>query len=148
MDNNNHQDTLKEIRHQFLVYRNGMVADALKKAGYPYNLIYGLQLPQLNLIAKNLVSDYSLAMSLWQQKDVRESRLLSFFLFPKEEMTLDIALSLINSLQTPEEADILNFKLLRFLPFAAELAAIPDNQNNNPFFAYCLNQLRHFLAQQ
>ena len=38
---------LKEIKHQFMAFRNGIVADALRKAGYDYKVIFGLQLPQL-----------------------------------------------------------------------------------------------------
>lgn len=112
---------LKEIKHQFMAFRNGIVADALRKAGYNYNVIFGLQLPQLAEIARTQTPSLQLAGTLWEDDGVRESRLLACYLFPAEEVDKQLALSLASSVKTQEEGDILTFRLLRRLPFATEL---------------------------
>lgn len=114
---------LKEIKHQFLAYRNGIIADSLRSAGYPYGIIFGLQVPQLGEIAKSQPPSMELADALWADANVRESRLLACWLFPAEEMTPEKTLSLIKSVKTQEEGDILIFRLLRRLPFIKEVKA-------------------------
>lgn len=128
-----------------MVFRNGIVADALRNAGMPYHIIFGLQLPQLSQIARSLPLSTALAKELWEDKNVRESRLLACYLFPKDEVTQDLALELGRSVQTPEEADILCFRLLRYLPFADTLAAELED-SDNPTVAYCSKALQRNLA--
>lgn len=119
-----------------MVFRNGIVADALRKAGMPYNIIFGLQLPQLTQIARSFNPDLSLAKELWKDKNVRESRLLACYLFPKDEVTEELALELAESVRTFEEADILCFRLLRYFPFAQQLASrLISSEHRN--VAYC-----------
>ncbi|MDE5883369.1 MAG: DNA alkylation repair protein [Muribaculaceae bacterium] len=137
--------TLKEIKHQFMVFRNGIVADTLRNAGMPYHIIFGLQLPQLSQIAHTITPSMALAQELWEDKNVRESRLLACYLFPKEEVSQGLALELAHSVQTPEEADILCFRLLRYLPFADALAAELGDSDNSTV-AYCSKALRRNLA--
>ena len=138
MDSKQLKETLASIKHDFFAYRNGMVSDALKKAGSPHKLSYGLQLPQLSEIAKKLPSDMALAEKLWQDKDTRESRLLSFFLFPKELVGMKKAKELIEDLQTREEAEILVFRLFRHLPFTLSLSeTIKKSNPDNPIISYC-----------
>lgn len=131
-------ETVKEIKHQFMVFRNGIVADTLRQAGMPYNIIFGLQLPQLSQIARSLTPSLQLAEELWADRKVRESRLLACYLFPKEEVTEELALRLAADTQTTEEADILCFRLLRYLPFAESLV---EKIGNN----YCAIALRRNL---
>lgn len=127
---------LKKIKHQFITYRNGIVADTLRKAGMNYNIIFGLQLPQLAAIAREYEPSMELAMQLWDDKNVRESRLLACYLFPAKEMTEQHSLEIAESVQTKEEADILCFRLLRRLPFAEKLASILKT-SASPLSAYC-----------
>lgn len=132
---------LKDIKHQFMVFRNGIVADSLRNAGMNYHIIFGLQLPQLSGIAKTVTPDLSVAEELWNDRNVRESRLLACYLFPKDKVSEELALKLAESVQTFEEADILCFRLLRYLPFAESLIpqlAASDNSN----VAYCAVALR------
>lgn len=105
-----------------MAFRNGIVADTLRNAGMPYKIIFGLQLPQLKEISGTLNQDIDLAMELWNDANVRESRLLACYLFPKDKIDEKIASDLAESVQTAEEADILCFRLLRYLPFAPALA--------------------------
>lgn len=113
---------LQAIKHDFMAYRNGIVADALRKGGMPYGVIFGLQLPQLSEIARQHTKSVELARQLWNDRNVRESRLLAAWLYPVEELTLDQAIEMAENLLTREEADILAFRLLRNCSFAPELA--------------------------
>ena len=138
-------EPIKQIKHQFMVYRNGIVADTLRDAGMPYHVIFGLQLPQLAQIARSVAPSLSLANDLWADDKVRESRLLACYLFPKESITLEQALALARSVQTVEEADIICFRLLRYLPFAEQLVAEIPVGTDNPSVKYCATALRRNL---
>lgn len=105
-----------------MAFRNGIVADTLRKAGLSYSVIFGLQLPQIAQIARQLPVDQDLAMKLWDDENVRESRLLACWLFNPDETLFDTALKLASSVKSREESDILSFRLLRRLPYAQQLA--------------------------
>ena len=113
--------TLNEIHHHFFSFRNGIVAKAFSDAGSPYRRVFGLQLPQLASIAREAGYDAELADALWDEKECREARLLACYLFDPSAMTEEKALAMARSVQTREEADILAWRLLRRLPFAASL---------------------------
>lgn len=122
---NDIEGTIKEIKRQFMAYRNGIVADTLRGAGMDcYNVIFGLNLPQLKEVASRLSPSLVLAKTLWADCNVRESRLLATYIFPKEEVDAELARELMVSVRTQEEADILVFRLLRFLPFFLDLKAV------------------------
>ncbi len=132
---------LKGIKHQFMAFRNGIVADALRKAGYDYKVIFGLQLPQLSEIARSLTPSMQLACALWDDAEVRESRLLACYLFPIEEVDLTRAKTLAMSVKNQEEGDILTFRLLRKLPFATELKKSFEDSGAD---AYVVKALERF----
>lgn len=111
------QDTIREIKKQFMAYRNGIVADTLRSAGMDcYRVIFGLNVPQLAHIAGTQTPSMALAMALWADTGVRESRLLATYLFPPDQVDMQLALRLMDEVQTQEEADMLAFRLLRHLP--------------------------------
>lgn len=125
--------TIQEIKKEFFALRNGLLGDTLRKAGMPYSVIFGLNVPQLGEIARRALSDCApetrkaLARELWADTKVRESRLLACWIFNPETVGIDEAKEMMASVQTREEADILAFRLLRHLPFAHKLAAeTPD----------------------
>ena len=135
-------ENMQEIKRSFFVFRNGVVADTLRKAGMPHKIIFGLQIPQIADIARGLAPSMSLAKELWDDSDVRESRLLAKYLFPAYEITEEMALELMRSVRTPEESDMLSFRLLKRLPFASELQAKADSDPAVPSFA-SVSLLRH-----
>ena len=116
---------MKEIKQQFFALRNGLLAEQLRKAGVPHKMIFGLNIPQIAEIARTLSPSMELAETLWDETENRESRLLATYLFPPEEVNPDKALSLLDSVRSAEEADMLAFRLLKRLPFASELASSP-----------------------
>lgn len=102
--------------------RNGIVADALRRGGCPYRLVYGVNLPQLNEIASSLGPSVELAEQLHSDGDLRESRLLANMVYPPTEFSISTARQWCDDLRWSEDADILCFKLLRKVDFAPELA--------------------------
>lgn len=114
-------ESFRNIKQQFFIYRNGIVADKLREAGDTHKIIFGLNLPQITDIAKRQQQSATLAQSLWDNGSTRESRLIAPMLYPQNEFTADIADRWINEVPTTEVADILCHKLLRYMDFAEDL---------------------------
>lgn len=138
------EENIKKIKHSFMAFRNGIISDTLRKAGMPYKIIFGLQLPQIAEIARNNEKNLELADALWQDSGVRESRLLACYLYPLAEVNKDKAYELASSVQTIEEADILSFRLLRNLAFADALANRLSSEDSQ-LISYCGKALRRNL---
>ena len=108
------------IRKQFFSLRNGMIADTLRKGGLEQKYIFGLQLPQIKEIASQFHSDDNnetaeIARCLWSDRECREARLLACHLMPPSMMTEKEAKEWAEDVRTREEADILAFRLLRYV---------------------------------
>lgn len=129
-----------------MAFRNGAVADALRQAGVDcYRIIFGLNVPQISNIAQQCEPSMELAEWLWADNGVRESRLLASYLFPKENIGENYACRLICELQTTEEADMLCFRLLKYLDFAPQLV---EKYNNSKvqLERYCAKMLARHLS--
>lgn len=135
---------LQSIKKDFFVFRNGIVADTLRKAGMPHKVIFGLQIPQIAAIAKDLTPSSELAEALWNDSEVRESRILATYLFPVDEMSLEKAIWLLGSVRTQEESDMLAFRLLKRLPFASEILKEAEKDPGIP--EYAVASLRNHLS--
>lgn len=112
------QERMRGIRHRFLSFRNGIVSDVYRQAGSPYEIIMGLQIPQLGEIARDELAKgdtFELAHALWADRKMREPRLLACWLF-NPDMNADEAVELAADCMTQEEADVLCWRLLRRLP--------------------------------
>lgn len=103
------------------MYRNGVVADVLRRSGMPYEVIFGVDVPTLASIAREIGHDNELARKLWKDMNVRESRLLATYLFDAQTLAIEEAAELCSEVLTPEEADMLYFRLLRHLPYLSDL---------------------------
>ncbi len=115
-------ETLRGIKQQFFAYRNGILAEQLRGAGSPCQIIFGLNVPQIAAIARQLTPSAELAEALWADRNVRESRLLACYLFPHDSTDAARAEQLMLEVQTPEEGDMLCFRLLKHLSGARQLA--------------------------
>ena len=112
---------IQQIHQRFFSFRNGIVAKAFHDAGDPHKRIFGLQLPQLATIAREIGYDSELARQLLAETDCRESRLLAFYLFDPDTLPEDEALAMAEGTLSREEADILAWRLLRRLSYATAL---------------------------
>lgn len=102
--------------------RNGIVADALRKQGASYRMIYGVNIPQLTEIAANVSHNAAVAQALWDDCNVRECMLLAPMVYPQDLFDEPTAMRWIESATTAEAIDILCLRLLRHRPFAYSLA--------------------------
>ena len=128
MDTDKHQEILRGIRKEFFAFRNGIIADKLRKAGDPHHMIMGCLLVDIIGIVSRVreaISDIAqmeaIASELWSDTNSRECRLAAPMLYPAESMTPDLALQWCESVETTEVADNLCHKLLRHLDFADAL---------------------------
>lgn len=136
------QEILREIRKEFFAYRNGIVADKLRKAGDPHSVIMGCLLVDVTAIAqrtREAINDVealkTLAQELWSDTNSRECRLAAPMLYPPELMTEQEALEWCKSVETAEIADNLCHKLLRKAPIAEDLMQ-PLIAHNCPLTRY------------
>ena len=111
----------KSIRKEFFAHRNGVVADALRHAGDPHQVIMGCQLADVIAIASRYEKSVSLAQTLWEDFQHRECRLAAPMLYPVEEFTMETAIEWCQSMESVEIADVLCHRLLRHLDYAPRL---------------------------
>ncbi len=102
--------------------RNGVIADTLRKAGMPYRIIFGLNLPQIAEIAAETGTDRDLALQLWADTGTRESLLLAPMIYPLTALNPAILAEWLRQAPTTEVADTMCLKLLRYHPAALEAA--------------------------
>ncbi len=128
---------IKSIKTDFFALRNGEIADRLRKAGSPYKIIFGLQIPQLNGIASKFEPSAELAETLWDNRSTRESRLLATMVYPVEEFTVDMAEKWSSEADTVELADMLCFRLVRYIEGAEALVEkkIESDKEADRYFA-------------
>lgn len=119
---NSNEDIIRYIRKQFFAYRNGIVADTLRKNGDPHHLIMGCQMTDVATIARTISPDKHLAEALWADSKHRECRMIAPMLYPVADMDKTTALRWAGDVECEEIADILCHRLLRKLPFASEIA--------------------------
>lgn len=93
--------------------RNGVIADTLRKAGSPYRIIFGLNLPQLREIADEFAGETDLADTLWHNTTTRESRMAALLMYQRQGVDDDRVERLIASTDDCEIADTLVMTLLR-----------------------------------
>lgn len=113
---------MQRLKRRLFAMRNGAVAESLRRAGAPYRIIFGVNLPQLVEIARDFDKNKELARRLWDNTSTRESQLMAPMLYPPAEMNFEEALRWGRSASTAEVADILCLKLLKSLDFADNLA--------------------------
>ena len=146
-DNNNSLDKTQEIKKDFYRFRNGIVADALKKIYPTGKLIYGLTVPQFMEIARKYPKDLNTGLKLWQDKKVRESRLLALYLIPPVELSKEVAKDMLFDVDSTEEAEFLAFRILRFLPMAKELLKeLNEEKLPTTEAEYCLSMFKKNLS--
>lgn len=90
---------------------NGIASKAMRDAGMPYHVIWGIELPRLQDIATRYPHDRHLAQQLWNE-NVRESRLLAIMLTPKEQFLPEVAEIWAQELKTAEEASHMAMQLI------------------------------------
>lgn len=129
---------MQTVKRHFFAMRNGIIADTLRRAGSPYHIIFGLNLPQLMEIAAMTPHTVELADALHANASTRCSRLMAPMIHPAEDMSEQKALQWMTDVLCAEEADILCHRLLRKLPFASSLVskALEADSSAQTWLAY------------
>ena len=104
-------DRLNAIRQRLRKRMNGDVSKSMRDKGLQYGINFGVSLPDLREIADEQPRDRSLADLMWT-KEVREMRLLSLMIRPREELTRKDLLTLASQCRTIEESEQLVVLLL------------------------------------
>lgn len=122
---------MQQIKRRFFAMRNGLVADTLRRAGSPFKIIFGLNIPQITEIANEFGKDSILAHRLWQNKTTRESMLIAPMMMTTDNITMDDGLRMVLESPSSEIIDSLCHKLLRHLPFSLDLAMTLSESDND-----------------
>ena len=132
---------LQQVKRRFFAMRNGVIADTYRRAGSPFRIIFGLNLPQIVEIAGDFGPDAGLAEALWANTSTRESMLLAPMLLRPEDLTEENALKMIEECPSAETVDILCHRLLRKTPFAFSLAMKAAEAGRSPLTRYAALRL-------
>lgn len=114
-------ETLKDIKKELRANMNGILSAKMREAGMPYKLVFGVEQPRLQVIAREFAPDHQLAQRLWHE-NIRECKLLAALLMPVESFYPEIADIWVEEIPTDEVAQFLSMHLLSRLPYAASLA--------------------------
>lgn len=116
------EDILRNTKKQFFAFRNGIIADSLRKNGDPHSMIMGCQMTDVAQIASAIQPGKEIAEAFWTDTKHRECRMIAPMLYPAADMDRTTALAWARSAECEEIADVLCHRLLRKLPFAQEIA--------------------------
>lgn len=122
--NPTHYNDMQLVKRRFFAMRNGVVADSLRRAGSPYPIIFGVNLPQIREIASQFEPSADLARRLWADGRTRESALLAPWLIPGRQLSESGAAGWLRSASSAEAVDVLCMACLRGADYAFRLAAM------------------------
>ena len=134
------KEQIRQIKSDFFSLRNGEIADTLRKAGNPYKIIFGLQMPQLEQIAAKSGKSVELAEWMWANDSTRESKMFATMVYPIEEFDLAKAEEWALEAETFELIDTLCFRLVRYINGSEELVHkyMESTEEKMRYFAYRL----------
>lgn len=113
---------MQMVKRRFFAMRNGVIADMLRRAGSPYRIIFGLNLPQIAEIAADCGRNASLARRLWANSTTRCSRLMAPMLMDAADFSRDEVIKMALEIADSETADIFCHRFLRHYPDAPSIA--------------------------
>ncbi|MDE7397690.1 MAG: hypothetical protein K2M98_08195 [Muribaculum sp.] len=124
------------VKRSFFAYRNGVVADVMRRGGSPYHMIFGLTLAQVADIANGIGRDDELARELWFTDDVRESAMLAPMLVNPDIFGCEDAIEWVVAVKSVEIADILALKLLRRTECVSEIVSVLCREDQDDLQRY------------
>lgn len=110
------QMEVKEIKQYFFARRNGVTADVLKRGGSGFEMIFGVDVPSISALSKEIGFDKELAIRLWADRKVRESHLLAAWLLDPVSLSVEECVTLADSVVDMEDAQMLAFRVLKHRP--------------------------------
>lgn len=116
-------DIIRDIKAELRAAMNGVAAARIRQSGMPYKLVFGVEIPRLQDIAREFEPSHALAMRLWQE-NIRECRILATMLHPADEFYSELADLWVEQLDKSdvEVAQQLVFNIIARTDYAAEKA--------------------------
>ncbi len=141
-------EKLREIKSSFRRAMNADLSDSMRAHGVIYKLNFGVPAPRMRLISESFDKNVDDATYLWNE-DVRESKILATYLFPKESMTLELAQQWVEQIKYTEIADQITMNLFSQLNYADELVdALLKRREVMPRYTAYRLQLRLLMQDQ
>ena len=138
---------MQKVKRQFFALRNGVVADALRRAGLPHRIIFGLSVVDLKMIAREVGVNTGLSEMLRDNVSTRESRLLWPMIADASLVDEDGAMKMLSEVMSREEADILCNTLLRKCGCSAAAAdRLEASADATPLQRYAVMRMRAALG--
>lgn len=100
-----------------------MTAEVLRRAGSGFEMIFGVDVPGISALAREIGFDKELGMRLWKDRKVRESHLLAAWLLDPGTLSLEECVALAESVVDSEDAQMLAFRVLKHRPEVFPLLA-------------------------
>lgn len=97
------EETVREVKKALRSAMNGVLSAQMRRAGMPYRLVFGVEIPRLLSIAQEFPADRRLAQALWNES-IRECKMLAAMLMPQEEMLPEVAEIWVEEIPTAEIA--------------------------------------------
>ena len=113
----NVEETLAEIKKELRANMNGVASKRMRESGLQYHVNFGIELPRLQMIAREFEPNHELAQQLWHE-NVRESKILAAMLMPVERFLPDLADIWAEQIPNVEIAQTTVLYLFSRLPYA------------------------------
>lgn len=121
---------LQQVKRRFFAMRNGVIADALRKGGSPYKIIFGLNIVQIKEIASDFQKINGLSQILWENNSTRESMLIAPMLMNPSKLNYNQVLKLIEESPDIECLDMLVHSLLRKMDSIEKIVENLESEKN------------------
>ena len=114
-------EKLKQIKQGFRLLMNGVASQSMREKGLQYKINWGIQLTELQKIAREYGKDYDLAVELWKE-NIRECKILATMMMPPEKMPPELADLWMEQTPSQEIAEMAAFHLFQYLSYAPAMA--------------------------
>lgn len=151
------KQVLSAIHRMFRGRQNVVTSTLLRDHGYQYKVAFGCSLPDLKDIASTIsqalidsesaffgLDATELAEALWEDVNIRESRMVAPMLYPRATMTVEVAERWAEQIPTPEVADVVCMYAFQFGIGQALIERWRDSDNR--WLRYCAQSLQRRLA--
>lgn len=115
------QSKIKEIKRSFRLAMNGVASQSMRMKGIEYRVNWGVALPTLKQMAKEIGQDKELALALWKE-NVRECKIMATLLMPAGEISQGQLEDWASSIDSYELAELSSFNLFQHIPFVGGYA--------------------------
>ncbi len=119
--NENTRETIRQIKAKFHGRMNGVASRSMSEKGLSYKVNWGIPLPELKQMAKEIDYDYDVVIGLWKE-NIRECKILSTIVSGSNPLPREVAEIWIEDVDNQEIAEMLAFNTLHLQDYAAALA--------------------------